>query len=746
MKKYFKGLMLTLLISAVATGSAENSIIWEHLGNNKNAEGEVYNTQRFSIVADQPFDGVAFCIVARQMWPAEPEDKLVEILPGYYKIESPRFKNTQPGDTVIVDLVTRGMLRNKFLAPDGIHLIVDDLPMTANIEMKSMIERPEQWYDFGKNFDFMPYGNQAYITNDSLRSSYRATPYGQIPTLKNVKLQDKKVSANKLLSGDFFVEKIDDSRFDYWNASIEDGKVKITTNSLHPQVIIDQLRRRIKESADANGEVPLATIEDWADYGLRAFMFDVGRNFLPKEDVKKLLDYMSRYGLNVLHFHLGEDEGWRLEIPSLPELTEIGGKRGYTMTDDVPFLKGIYCGDGNPYSGTTPNGYYTVDDYIDILKYADSKGIAVIPEFDTPGHSRAAIRAMEWRAKMTGDSTLRLIHDGDTSKYTTAQAFHDNTMNPALDAPYEFWSIVMDDIIKMYDKAGVPLLAINIGGDEVAEGVWAGSDKAQALMKQENMTDQRDLHAYFVNKLAGIAAEKGVKIAGWEEIALDHSPEYDSVVAPVVKYVNSWTYSDDGKGASIAKKGYGIVMSNVDYLYFDQNYTDHPDEPGLTWGGRIPETKPLHATADVLVSNDPDVQSNVIGISAHLWGETLRNFDMVQWYLFPRILALSERAHNGKETISEEEYFGLITEEMPRWDVENIKFYVRQPGIIIKDGMVYMNDAYGLGEIRYTLDGSEPMSDSALYTGPFAANNLKQLRAKLFIGNSASNTSILNPE
>lgn len=116
--------------------------------------------------------------------------------------------------------------------------------------------------------------------------------------------------------------------------------------------------------------VPQAELEDWADFGYRGLMIDVARNFTDKEEIKKIISLMARYGLNVLHFHLGDDEGWRVEIAGLPELTAVGGRRGYTPTDDVPFLKQIYCGDGNPDSPTPANGFYSEQDYIDILRHA----------------------------------------------------------------------------------------------------------------------------------------------------------------------------------------------------------------------------------------------------------------------------------------------------------------------------------------------------------------------------------------
>ena len=732
-----------LFLSSIGITFGGNEVVWETLGNQLDQEGNTWFLQRYTVTADSAFDAFAFCQGKRYMVPKDSSVSIMEILPGYYQVDSPRFKVMNPGDTAVVDIWTYSVFRSNIMTPDGLHFIKAGKPVKADLVTKRITSFPGQWVDPKNGWDYMTYGDRAYTINDTLRSSYKAAPYMQIPTPKKISSGNEVISADKLLAIPFKIESVSDPRFDYALIDIGSDGVTIKTNSQYPSVVADMVKRRIAESADENGNVPVALVEDWSDYSYRGVMLDVARNFIGKEDVKRFIDLMSRYGLNVLHFHVGEDEGWRVEIPTLPELTSIGSRRGYTLTDDVPFLKGIYSGDGSPDSPTVSNGYYSVEDFIEILKYADSKGVAVIPEFDTPGHSRAAIRAMEWRYKTTGDSSLRLIEDGDTSIYRSAQDFSDNIMNPAIDGPYKFWGIVFDEMVDIYNRAGVPLLAVNIGGDEVPQHAWDGSSSVQHLMKEKGMKDQRQVHAYFVERVVDIAKEKGIKIAGWEEIALKHSEEYDNNVLPMVEAVNSWTYAKDNEGLEMARKGYPVVLSNVDYLYFDHHQSGHPDEPGMWWGGIVNEFSPFHATIDSLMPGDSSIQANVKGISAQIFAETIKDFPMVERYLLPRILGLAERAHNSKATLSDNEYFGLITQEMPRWDKEGLHYFVRQPGIIVKEGIVYMNEPYGLGEIRYTTDGSEPDENSLIYMAPFSIDDFKELRAKLYTGNSSSATSIL---
>lgn len=731
------GVVATL--TACSEAATSPTIQWETLGNQKNAEGNDQHVQRFTITADGGFERLAFCSFIGDMKPVNKQDTVMEILPGYYAVGSPRFANLMKGDTIVVDLIAGGVLHNQSFIPDGMHLVRNGKAVRAVNKRLPIVMRPEQWKGVDGP-DPMIYGDEAFRINDSLRSETTAKAYCQIPVPKSVKLTGGETAKPTLK-----VEQIKDNRNDYYKVVIDGETATIYTNSKYPEAIKAMVQRRIDQSADKDGRVPKAEIEDWADFALRGFMIDVARNFQSKDDIKSHIDLMARYGLNMLHFHFGDDEGWRIEMPSLPELTAVGARRGYTTTDDVSFLKGIYSGDGNPEAKDTPaNGFYTVDEYIEILQYAKSKGILVMPEFDTPGHSRAAIRSMEWRAKHNGDPSYRLVEDGDTSVYSTAQFFHDNIMNPAIEGPYKFLATVFDDIIAIYKKAGVELPGINIGGDEVANHAWDGAPSVQKLRAKEGMTHQREVHAYFVHKAAELAKQRGVKIGGWEEIALDHSAEYDKNVQPVVMWVNSWTNANT-KSREIAEKGYPLIISNVDYLYFDQTPTTHPEEPGLTWGGLVDEARPLHATVEHLYPGDTITQEKAAGISGTIFAETVRSRSMYERYMLPRLLGLAERAHSRHATISDKEYFGYINDEMKLWAAEGRNFILRQPGIKIQNGMVTMNTAYanGIGEIHYTTDGTQPTEASPVYKAPFSVGNAKEIRARLIVNKAQSVTSIL---
>ena len=260
-------------------------------------------------------------------------------------------------------------------------------------------------------------------------------------------------------------------------------------------------------------------------------MLDIARNFTKKADLLKLINQLAAYKINVLHFHFSDDEAWRLEIPGLEELTAIGSRRGFTE-DESQCLYPVYYGGWNPNDTTaTANGYYTREDFIEVLQYAAKRHITVIPEIESPGHARAAIKAMEARFnRLKGEDMEKareylLSESADTSKYVSAQAYTDNIMNVALPSVYRFMDKVSDEIIKMYKDAGVPLATIHIGGDEVPKGSWTGSPLCHKFMEEKGMKDTHELSEYFLENITEMLSKKGVKTSGWQEVALHHSPE-----------------------------------------------------------------------------------------------------------------------------------------------------------------------------------------------------------------------------
>ena len=275
-----------------------------------------------------------------------------------------------------------------------------------------------------------------------------------------------------------------------WYRITLDGACKIEAadenGAQYARVTMDNLMRNV-----GGNELPNMVIEDWPDLGYRGFMLDISRNFTSKDNILRFIDLLAHYKANVLHLHFGDDEAWRLEISKFPELTSYTSYHEFPYKDadgknvETDHLMPSYNGGVDPDDmSSSANGHLTKDDYLEILKYAWERRISVIPEFDTPGHARAAILAMNKYAERTGDESFLLSEPEDTSVYCSVQYYRDNAINVALPSTYKFIEVVFDEIISYHAEAGVPLPAIHVGGDEVAHGAWTGSPACKQIMEE----------------------------------------------------------------------------------------------------------------------------------------------------------------------------------------------------------------------------------------------------------------------
>ena len=431
--------------------------------------------------------------------------------------------------------------------------------------------------------------------------------------------------------------------------------------------------------------VPCMTITDYPDLHYRALMLDVVRNYYPADSIYKVIDVMAQYKLNVLHLHLSDDEAWRLEIPGLPQLTDIGSKRGYT-TDESECLFPMYCGGWDPNAPTTANGYITREKYISLLRYAHARHIRVIPEIDMPGHMRAAKKAM---GNLLTDSLF------DTRVYKSAQHYTDNVINVSLPYAVQFIDHVISEIVKMYQEAEHPLYQFNIGGDEVPKG---------ALTKEEHQT--------FIDSVLTILQRHNLQPVGWEEIDHFCQPESRAIC---YAWLNSET-----KPLQLAAAGYQVVVATASHLYFDFAYCNHHEEKGLNWGGYTDEYRSFDW--------QPAQHENIIGMSAQLWGEVIRSFSQVEWQLYPKIFGLVERSWNNRSSLSLGDYNHLVYDyHLPRLNAAGCNFHLQQPGIKLEDDLLLINKVTKHGELLYSFDNGEWM----VYEKPIPVpQNTKIIKAK----------------
>ena len=299
--------------------------------------------------------------------------------------------------------------------------------------------------------------------------------------------------------------------------------------------------------------------------------------------------------------------------------------------------------------------YYTAEEYQQILRYAWERRIAVIPEFDTPGHSRASIKAMQAYERRTGDNIFRLQDPADTSHYWSAQDFTDNVLSVDLPSVYTFYGEVFDEVIRLHREAGVPLKAIHIGGDEVPTGAWSGHDR-------------HEMKEIFINGMLDLAEERGISLAGWEDIAKGLEPETEARLKGSLLFLNVW--NTDGV------EGYPVVLSPAQYTYLDLAYNDSPDEIGLSWAGYVDERKAFSL-------QPKNYKGDVIGVQAQLWSSQLRCFDDATYQMLPKALGVVERAWNAHVDWSSEveietsfEHFHgiVVSHEMPIWEGKGYVF------------------------------------------------------------------------
>lgn len=542
--------------------------------------------------------------------------------------------------------------------------------------------------------------------------------------------------------------------------------------------------------------LPQVEIEDEPAYGYRGFFLDVSRNFQPKSQILKLLDMMSSYKLNVFHFNLANDEGWRLEIPGFPELTEFGSKRGFSE-DESEFLWPYYASGSNPETSQSGTGFYTVADFKEILAYAKARNIEVIPEFGVPAHSRAAILAMEKRyekllnAGKTAEALqYRLADPEDQSSYLSAQNFRGNTVCVCQESTYAFYEKLVKEVKTMYQSAGVELVNWHTGGDEVPRGVWTASPVCKDFLAKNPEIKLDELNDYFRSRAAAILKKNGLEMGGWEEIGQTH---VGNSVEPNLKFANenwrlyAWNavagWGGEDMAYKLANEGYPVVICSSANFYFDLAYDWDPEERGHTWSGvadmyQAWKTVPgkLYLSHDQTIEGDEwnwtEVQKNftqltaegkknIIGVSGQLWTETVKSPEMLEYYLFPKMLGYIERAWGGDPAWSEAETEeAMKSKRQAEWNVfanligqkeilrlekmgEGFNHRLPKPGVMVKDGMIYANVQTPGLVIRYTRDGSEPTLNSTGYSGPFPYSGGERFRVFSLSG-KAGQTAVLD--
>ncbi|MEE9430621.1 MAG: family 20 glycosylhydrolase, partial [Melioribacteraceae bacterium] len=471
----------------------------------------------------------------------------------------------------------------------------------------------------------------------------------------------------------------------------------------------------ISQSNKSSIHIPAYTIVDEPRFGWRGMLLDVSRHFFDIEFVKKYLDIMAMYKLNVFHWHLTDDQGWRIEIKKHPKLTEVGAWRKGTGKEKWDYqIEAVV--DGDPKYG----GFYTQEEIKEIIQYAKERYITVIPEIELPGHSWSALNAYP-ELSCTGTPWIR--------PEETPWEFTD-PFCPGNEKTFEFFENIFSEVIDLF-----PSKYIHIGGDEAKKTPWTKCEKCQLRMQAHNLENVDELQSYFVKRIQKIVNSKGRKIIGWDEIL-------EGGLAPGAA-VMSWRGEEGGIEAATHK--HNVVMTPGDFVYFNKPQFDAKLEDA---GYNILPLEKIYSYNPIPKELEKENHKYILGAEALLWSEYLYSYEIAENRLTPRIAALSEVVWTSKENKNWKNFQNKLTNHFSFLDEKNVNYFIPPPtnienDLFVKDDYkVEMNKSYTNSEIYYTMDNSEPTKNSIKYDKPFIISNSVIIKAKTFMLSNRSSKTV----
>lgn len=481
------------------------------------------------------------------------------------------------------------------------------------------------------------------------------------------------------------------------------------------QLLPDEIESK-QRVTNVSWQIPLVSIVDFPRFVWRGIMLDVSRHFFPKEYVKHYIDQMARYKFNRFHWHLTDDQGWRIEIKSFPRLTSVGAWRvprvGHFGTHEPP----------KPGEKPTDGGYYTQEDIKEVVQYARDRYIEILPEIDVPGHSMAALAAYP-ELGVTKDTTIK-VNPG--SKFSTWHGngkftMHiDNTLNPADENVYKFLDKVFTELTTLF-----PFEYIHIGGDECYKGFWEKDPKVLAFMKANKLKNGEELQSYFTKRLTSLITGKKKKVIGWDEIL-------EGGLAPGAA-VMSWRGTKGGIEAAHQK--HHVVMSPNPLYYLDMGQGEPSIEPPIYNFARLKDTyahDPLPAGVD---------STYILGGQGNLWTEQIPTTYQVEYMTYPRAFAISESLWSPKYKKNWNGFITKVEDHFKRFDYASINYATSlyDPVIAVKKKGTQLlidlsTEVEGL-TIHYTVDNTVPNKYSPIYKNgplvfPQGADNFRVITYK----------------
>ncbi|GAB3896754.1 glycoside hydrolase family 20 protein [Spirosoma agri] len=455
--------------------------------------------------------------------------------------------------------------------------------------------------------------------------------------------------------------------------------------------------------------IPACRIQDQPRYSYRGLHLDVGRHFFSVAYIKKYLDLMALHKFNTFHWHLTDDQGWRIEIKKYPKLTQIGSQRRETIVGHYDeYDPQVF--DGKPYGG-----FYTQDEVREVVRYAASKYINVVPEIELPGHALAALAAYP-----------ELGCNATSYQVATKWGVFDDVFCPT-EKTFSFLQDVLTEVIGLF-----PGKYIHIGGDECPKTVWRKSAFCQQLIKREGLKDENGLQRYFVNRIDKFVTSKGRRIIGWDEILEGNNP---SIRLSPNATVMSWRGIKGGIQA--ARQNHDVIMTPGQFCYLDHFQGDPAQEP-TGFGGLLPLAM-VYSYNPTPPELSPSEATHILGAQANVWTEYIKTSDQLEYMVWPRAAALAEVVWTPLSQKNYDDFTRRLPVHFERLAALNVNYSrtVYDPSFSAKptaDGKVAITIAASnqVPDIRYTLDGSIPSGESARYGNPLVLDKTTTIRTAAF--------------
>lgn len=463
--------------------------------------------------------------------------------------------------------------------------------------------------------------------------------------------------------------------------------------------------------------MPACQILDRPRYPYRGLMLDVGRHFMPVSAVKKFIDLLARHKMNTFHWHLTDDQGWRIEIKKYPKLTQIGSTRPETMVghygENYPFI----------YDGKPHGGFYTHEQIRDVVRYASARHVTIIPEVELPGHALAAITAYPE------------LSCEPQKPYEVGKIWgvYSDVFCPT-EKTFTFLQDVLTEVMTLF-----PGKYIHIGGDECPKDVWKKSEFCQNLMKQLKLNNEEELQSYFIRRIDKFVTSKGRAIIGWDEIL-------EGGLAPNAT-VMSWRGIEGGIEA--AKQKHNVVMTPGAFCYLDK-YQGEPTQEPLAIGGFLPIEK-VYSYEPTPSELTPDQQKYILGVQGNLWTEYIKTPEQVEYMTYPRAIALAEIGWIPVGPRNFEDFAARLKNHLKRLDYLGVNYSkrlldVRASTQFNNDGQlqVRLEKTDSDSKVYYTTNGREPSTSSTEYITPITLNKTTTLRAITTAGATLNETFVIH--